>query len=360
MPSRVPQAPTGDPSDVRPPKYVRRETPPKVDRGYLALLGVTQAEFEDRFHARIAAAHALYEQLKDPNVDPKEKHRLQSVFTYTWGKGLFQCPACWCLPYTCICRRLVRVDPSTSHPHLFFPPPPPTPTPTPGPHTDTDTDTDTPVSSLSGADPKHSHPQPNPRPAPSTVALSSDTVAVCTTPPQNTTTTTTTTSTALSSSSSSTSSAQAVPVPVPPNVVIYMHEHEWGRASNTGSVVAAALGASRARVCLRGLDDDMAYLHQVLSDSTRTVAVLWPGEGARQPEQIRELAARETEGRVTLVALDATWKQARSLHADIRQQYPHIKRVTLPEHVIPKRSLLAPARNYRGDDAVRICTAEVG
>lgn len=48
-------------------------------------------------------------------------------------------------------------------------------------------------------------------------------------------------------------------------------------------------------------------LQQLLNDPSYTCAVLWPGEDALEPHQLQQLAADRSEGRIALIALDATW-----------------------------------------------------
>jgi DTW domain len=88
---------------------------------------------------------------------------------------------------------------------------------------------------------------------------------------------------------------------------------------------------------------------QACADPTRTVAALFPCKGALSTAELRDKAARETDGRITLIAVDATWNGARHVAAS----YPKdLVRVQLsPEELFEggarTASLLAPLRKYK-------------
>jgi len=146
-----------------------------------------------------------------------------------------------------------------------------------------------------------------------------------------------------------------------PRVVCLMHENEWGKSSNTGTVLRGTLGDGRCQLLLRGLPEHEGALRDLWAEHGEgsTVAVLWPGEGSVSHRELMDRAERETGGRVTLVVLDATWKQARGING--RDVPACIPRVTLPmeQHGVVT-SLLAPIRAYHGKDRHedRVSTAE--
>jgi len=69
---------------------------------------------------------------------------------------------------------------------------------------------------------------------------------------------------------------------------------------------------------LRGHTPHDQQLSALLSDPSVTTALLWPGEDALEPHQLQELAAARTNGRIALVAIDATWNGA----VKMRRRYP--------------------------------------
>lgn len=108
-------------------------------------------------------------------------------------------------------------------------------------------------------------------------------------------------------------------------VIIHLHQDEWGRGSNTGCLCAASLSGST--MLLRGHTPHDQQLSALLSDPSVTTALLWPGEDALEPHQLQELAAARTNGRIALVAIDATWNGA----VKMRRRYPKdILTVRLP------------------------------
>ncbi|CAG9467774.1 unnamed protein product [Pedinophyceae sp. YPF-701] len=159
-------------------------------------------------------------------------------------------------------------------------------------------------------------------------------------------------------------------VPPPPGlrVVVWMHEREYGRGTNTGCVLLLTLGEEYCRVLLRGVGEHDEVIEEVwngrFDGEAATVGVLWPGGGV-SPDEFKRIADVRSGGRAVLVALDATWGQARKLAGAVPS---HVTKVSLtPEKagVIGEggevvRSLLAPARQYKGSlaDTGRICTAE--
>ena len=159
-----------------------------------------------------------------------------------------------------------------------------------------------------------------------------------------------------------------------PRVLVWLHEREWGKASNTGTVLAMTLGEERCRMLVHGLPEHSHVMEEAVRDPTRTLAVLWPGDGAAVGvEELARVAGERTGerwsewgalgcwdscfvgkgavsrhhlisagGRVTLVALDGTWRQGRSLNACLPDS---VMRVALPldAHGVSV-SLLRPIR----------------
>ena len=134
---------------------------------------------------------------------------------------------------------------------------------------------------------------------------------------------------------------------------VYMHQKEHGRASNTGCLLATALGA---RVFVAGLAADEAALSSQFDDVSGVCAVLWPGEGSVSLAELRAATPPERWARgLTLLAVDATWACARRLLNRLPADAP---RLSVDAAAFdPGRSLLHPARRYSGEAAdIRKCT----
>ena len=151
----------------------------------------------------------------------------------------------------------------------------------------------------------------------------------------------------------------APPPPLPPlRIAVYMHQKEHGRASNTGCLLAPALGAD---IYLAGLAEHEAALAALLSPPADgeggVCALLWPGEDSVSLEELRASTPPERWARgLTLLALDATWACARKL---LHRLPPGAPRLSVDAAAFePGRSLLYPARHYSGDAAERRCTYE--
>jgi len=141
----------------------------------------------------------------------------------------------------------------------------------------------------------------------------------------------------------------------PLRVAVYMHQKEFGRASNTGCL----LGTLGARVYVAGIASDEASLLEALGSGADAgaCAVLWPGEGAVSLAELRASTPPERWARgLTLVAVDATWACARRM---LRRLPASAPRLSVDAAAFEAgRSLLHPARRYAGEAAERKCTYE--
>ena len=185
---------------------------------------------------------------------------------------------------------------------------------------------------------------------------------------------------------------------LPPHlsVIVHMHHLEFGRASNTGSVLVQSLGGAlvplegceeareaaaaraggpgvggegagarggggggasetsaragppRAEVTLAGLVASERRLRELAADEGVVGAVLWPGEDSLLPSELRALAGSRP---ISVVALDATWASGNRLS---KRMPDGLVRVRLPPPPADEwaaagaQSLLAPLRRYRG------------
>lgn len=141
----------------------------------------------------------------------------------------------------------------------------------------------------------------------------------------------------------------------PHRVAVLMHHKEFGRASNTGCLLASAVGAT---LHVSGIVEDEAALHAALASAGEDgAAVLWPGEGAVSLEELQAATPPEKWARgMLLIAIDATWGSARKL---VKRVPPGVPRLALPAAAFaPGKSLLFPVRKYEGPCADRYCTYE--
>ena len=141
----------------------------------------------------------------------------------------------------------------------------------------------------------------------------------------------------------------------PHRLAVLMHHKEYGRASNTGCLLAPSVGAS---VHVSGLAADEAALAAALEAAgPHGAAVLWPGEGSISLEELRaQTPPARWEAGMLLIAIDATWGSARKL---VKRVPPDVPRLSLPAAAFaPGRSLLFPVRKYEGPCAERFCTYE--
>jgi DTW domain-containing protein YfiP len=149
--------------------------------------------------------------------------------------------------------------------------------------------------------------------------------------------------------------ASSSSAPVPHRLALLMHHKEHGRASNTGCLLAPALGAS---IHVAGIIEQERALGAMLDAAgAGGAAVLWPGEGAVSVEELRDATPGAAwRAGLLLVAVDATWSCARKM---VKRLPAHIPRVALPSEAFTAgRSLLFPVRKYAGPCAERFCTYE--
>jgi DTW domain-containing protein YfiP len=94
-------------------------------------------------------------------------------------------------------------------------------------------------------------------------------------------------------------------VPTRSRLLVLQHPREQDKAIGTARI--AALGLPEAEIVV-GIDfTDHARVRAAVCDEARPAVLLYPGEDAR------DLATDPPRGPVTLVVIDGTWKQARSV-----------------------------------------------
>ena len=149
---------------------------------------------------------------------------------------------------------------------------------------------------------------------------------------------------------------RAPPAPgVPPHRLrVLMHHKEHGRASNTGCLLAPALGAT---IHVAGVVADEAALATAVAAARGAVAILWPGEGALTVEELRaSVSPAVWDAGLTLIAVDGNWASARKMIKRLPDDVPRL--ALSSEAFAPGRSLLFPVRKYSGPCAERFCTYE--
>ncbi|GAX81218.1 hypothetical protein CEUSTIGMA_g8650.t1 [Chlamydomonas eustigma] len=142
-------------------------------------------------------------------------------------------------------------------------------------------------------------------------------------------------------------------------MVVHVHFLEWGKASNTGSVIGVAV--NDCEVLMKGLKEHDVRMKELFQDKSVTTAVLWPGDNSITPSELKKIAEERSEGRIAVIAVDATWGNALRMKTSYPPDTLYVK--LTPESAIiseQQRSLLAPVRKYRGDyeNNARVSTLE--
>ncbi|KAK3282266.1 hypothetical protein CYMTET_9989 [Cymbomonas tetramitiformis] len=114
------------------------------------------------------------------------------------------------------------------------------------------------------------------------------------------------------------------------DVCVYIHHNEWGRGINTGICLGTA---HEANVYLSGYKEHEEKMRRQLEVDPERVVILWPpkqgGDSSNAPISVTEYCERfpeAVEKGITIVAIDATWKNARNM---VNRLPPH-QRVYIP------------------------------
>lgn len=130
----------------------------------------------------------------------------------------------------------------------------------------------------------------------------------------------------------------------PVDVLVWMHHREWGRASNTGTVLRDAL--ENCEILVKGHPADDAAL--AAATACGGAAVLFPGDDSVP------VSSLESPPEV-LIVVDATWRNARRM---VRRLPPSVRRVKLDDADATEANLISPLRRTRGREDVKVCTAQ--
>jgi DTW domain len=120
------------------------------------------------------------------------------------------------------------------------------------------------------------------------------------------------------------------------------------KPSNSGCVAHLTLQGSE--LLMNGLPAHDVRFAELCADPDRTVAALWPSEDALSASELQAGAERNTGGRITLVAVDATWNGARHLANSYDKSMLKVK--LAPEDLFvngQRQTLMAPLRKYKPD-----------
>eukprot|EP00798_Chlamydomonas_sp_ICE-L_P001983 gene1983-33401_t len=106
-----------------------------------------------------------------------------------------------------------------------------------------------------------------------------------------------------------------------PNVAGEDKQHARGRSSNTGGVIPLSL--SNCEMLMKGHKGHDAQLQQLFADPEYTTAVLWPGDRSISPTELKEIAIKQTGGRIAIIAVDATWTNAMRMKTNYPEHALH-------------------------------------
>ncbi|KAL7528008.1 hypothetical protein ACHAXR_002228 [Thalassiosira sp. AJA248-18] len=129
-------------------------------------------------------------------------------------------------------------------------------------------------------------------------------------------------------------------------VIVWTHHDEWGRTSNTGSLLP--LGLERTDMLMKGLDKHEQIMNELFSRDDLTFVVLWPGKGGdNTTTTISELQSRiapnkhsaavgsdkcaNITGGIVLISIEGTWNTARKMASKLPA---NVLRLDLGEDVV--------------------------
>lgn len=146
------------------------------------------------------------------------------------------------------------------------------------------------------------------------------------------------------------------PAAAPIDVVVCVHAREWGKSSNSATVLAATV--SNCRLLMKGVDDDELWAML----NARKCALLWPAADSTSTITPRQCL---DDGRLLIVP-DGSWRNARRI---VNALPPDMPRLSLASGDVllealrvgggDATSLLAPLRATNGNrDESRVCTCQ--
>jgi DTW domain-containing protein YfiP len=151
-------------------------------------------------------------------------------------------------------------------------------------------------------------------------------------------------------------------------VVVWTHHGEWGLTSNTGCLLAKSL--TPCNLWMKGLPEHDQQMEQLLADNTCQPVVLWAADSKSETttppstitlDEILE-KTHQLHQRVVLIAVDASWRNARRMVARLPANVPRLDlsaNIVLPGGTQHDKSILAPLRSRGpGTSQRQVCTAE--
>lgn len=121
-------------------------------------------------------------------------------------------------------------------------------------------------------------------------------------------------------------------------LIVWTHHDEYGRTSNTGSLLP--LGLKQTDILMKGLLEHDQMMNEILSRKDVTPVVLWPDKRASTTitdvkRIITESSSRNQDsdnynGGIVLISIEGTWNTARKM---VNKLPPHVLRLDLSEEI---------------------------
>ncbi|KAL7488614.1 hypothetical protein ACHAW6_014829 [Cyclotella cf. meneghiniana] len=137
---------------------------------------------------------------------------------------------------------------------------------------------------------------------------------------------------------------QRVKIPLPRGIrrlLVWTHHEEWGRSSNTGSMLPLAL--ENTSMLMKGLGEhEEVFKKEVLETCTYadhgrrlTPVVLWPGKGLANNDtttltELRQKLQGDNTEEIILISVEGTWNNARKM---VNKLPPHVLRLDIGEEI---------------------------
>ena len=118
-------------------------------------------------------------------------------------------------------------------------------------------------------------------------------------------------------------------------VVVWVHHGEWGLSSNTGKLLEVSM--LNTTLLMKGLPRHDEELRRITADPSVLCVVLWPTPQLGTEDKsitLEELRRRvgESSGagggenkRIVLIALDASWRNAKRMYARLPNKVPVVR-----------------------------------
>lgn len=131
------------------------------------------------------------------------------------------------------------------------------------------------------------------------------------------------------------------------NLLIYMHNKEWGRTSNTGKLMVKGM-PEHSQLHLYGIKDQQEALIDKLNSGPSLI--LYPSKNSTSISDYKEMYANQN-GTLNICVLDATWAQSHTMEKSLPA---HIPRVQVDDFILKASEFL----NRKQSQADRVSTIE--